>query len=96
MSVCLERTKSPRRSGWPAGARARRAASRWRLADGAERLLLSKGSLTAPAGAEIRLRAPGSGGYGVANERDSARAREDRVNGYVTDEDSVSACPACS
>ena len=35
-------------------------------------------------------------GYGEANERDSVREREDRVNGYVTGEDSVSACPACS
>ena len=64
--------------------------------DGRERRLNTKGTLTAPADARVVMHAPGSGGYGVANERDSARAREDRVNEYVTDEDSVSACPACS
>ena len=46
--------------------------------DGAERELVSKGSLTAPAGAEIRLRAPGSGGYGDPAARDRAAHRRRR------------------
>jgi N-methylhydantoinase B len=43
----------------------------------------------------VVMHAPGSGGYGVAGERDPAQAREDSVNGYVTGGDAVSACPAC-
>ena len=95
ISVCMERGVTPPfglAGGGPGGG------SRVSLIypDGRERRLNTKGTLTAPADARVVMHAPGSGGYGVANERDSARAREDRVNGYVTDEDSVSACPACS
>jgi len=83
MSVCLERTKSA-----PFGLAGGRAGAPGRIAlasaDGAERELLSKGSLTAPAGAEIRLRAPGSGGYGDPAARARARVGDDVVNGYVS------------
>ena len=95
ISVCMERGVTPPfglAGGGPG------AGSRVSLVypDGRERRLNTKGSLTAPAEARVVMHAPGSGGYGVASERNSARAREDRVNGYVTGEDSVSACPACS
>ena len=83
MSVCLERTKSA-----PFGLAGGRAGAPGRIAlatiDGAERELLSKGSLTAPAGAEIRLRAPGSGGYGDPAARDRALIAADVVDGYVS------------
>jgi N-methylhydantoinase B len=83
MSVCLERTKSA-----PFGVAGGRAGAPGRIAlasvDGAERELLSKGSLTAPAGAEIRLRAPGAGGFGDPTARDRADLGDDVVNGYVS------------
>jgi len=95
ISVCMERGVTPPfglAGGGPG------AGSRVSLIypDGRERRLNTKGTLTAPAEAGVVMHAPGSGGYGAASERDSVRAREDRVNGYVTGEDSVSACPACS
>src|SRR5258705_11903901 len=83
MSVCLERTKSA-----PFGLAGGRAGAPGRIAlatmDGAERELLSKGSLTAPAGAEIRLRAPGSGGYGGPAARDRPRTATHRVGGDLS------------
>jgi N-methylhydantoinase B len=71
--------------------------------DGVERELTSKGSFAAAAGAVIALRAPGSGGYGAAGERDPARLRDDVVNGYVSAESAARdygeraalACPHC-
>jgi N-methylhydantoinase B len=82
-SVCLERTKSA-----PFGLAGGRAGAPGRIAvagpEGAERELVSKGPFTAPPGAEIRLRAPGSGGYGDPGQRDRERLRDDVVNGYVS------------
>src|SRR5262245_25007419 len=82
-SVCLERTKSA-----PFGLAGGRAGAPGRIAlasvGGAERELLSKGSLTAPAGAEIRLRAPGAGGFGDPTARDRGNLGDDVVNGYVS------------
>ena len=73
--------------------------------DGAERELNSKGSFTAPPGAQIHLRAPGSGGFGAPAERDRAQLRDDVINGYVSPESAVEdyghrereelKCPAC-
>jgi N-methylhydantoinase B len=54
--------------------------------DGREHVLNTKGTFTAPPGAQIVMRAPGSGGYGPPSERDPARLREDVINGYVTAE----------
>jgi N-methylhydantoinase B len=104
-SVCLERTKSP-----PFGLFGGGAGSPGRVTvtapDGVERELTSKGSFAAAAGAVIALRAPGSGGYGPAGERDPARLRDDVVNGYVSAESATVdyargeraalACPHCS
>ena len=71
-SVCLERTKSA-----PFGLAGGGAGGVGRIAlispDGTERELCSKGAFTAPAGAAIHLRAPGSGGFGPPAERDRAR-----------------------
>jgi len=94
ISVCMERSVAPPfglAGGGPG------AGSRVTLMypDGRERRLNTKGTLTAPADAQVVMHAPGSGGYGVAGERDPAQAREDSVNGYVTGGDAVSACPAC-
>jgi N-methylhydantoinase B len=103
-SVCCERTKSPPfgLAGGQAGT-----AARVTLVDaaGVERELNSKGPFTAPAGAAIRMRAPGSGGYGPAAARDRERVRDDVVNGYVTAESAARdygvadasslACPFC-
>ena len=94
ISVCMERSVAPPfglAGGGPG------AGSRVTLIypDGRERRLNTKGTLTAPADAQVVMHAPGSGGYGPASERDSGQARADQVNGYVTVGDSASACPAC-
>jgi len=103
-SVCLERTKSP-----PFGLAGGGAGGAGRIAmigpDGTEREVNGKGAFTAPAGAEIHLRAPGSGGFGPPGERDPDRLRDDVINGYVSRESAVAdyghpeveslGCPAC-
>jgi N-methylhydantoinase B len=82
ISVCMERSVAPPfgLAGGGPGAGARVSLI---YPDGRERRLNTKGTLTAPAGAQVVMHAPGSGGYGPASERDPARAREDRENGYV-------------
>ncbi|MGH7401979.1 MAG: hydantoinase B/oxoprolinase family protein, partial [Candidatus Rokuibacteriota bacterium] len=102
-SVCLERTKSA-----PFGLAGGGAGAPGRIAvgiDGAERELVSKGAFTAPPGTEIRLRAPGAGGFGAATARERERLREDVVNGYVSPAAAAAqygqrdvsdlTCPAC-
>lgn len=103
-SVCCERTKSAPfgLAGGAAGATARVVLV---SPDGRGRDLVSKGSFTAPPGAAIWLRAPGSGGYGPAGERTRERLREDVTNGYVSldaaardygaGDASRLACPVC-
>ena len=104
VSVCLERTRSA-----PFGLAGGGAGGTGRITlmgpDGAERELNSKGSFTAPPGARIHLRAPGSGGFGAPAERDRAQLRDDVINGYVSPESAVAdygyrqgealECPAC-
>ena len=104
VSVCLERTRSA-----PFGLAGGGAGGAGRIAvigpDSAERELCSKGSFTAPPGAQIHLRAPGSGGFGAPAERDRAQLRDDVINGYVSPESAVAdygyrqgealECPAC-
>jgi N-methylhydantoinase B len=51
---------------------------------GNPRRLNSKGGFIVPAGARVRVDAPGSGGYGPPVERDPARLSEDLLDGYVT------------
>jgi N-methylhydantoinase B len=104
-SVCLERTKSA-----PFGLAGGGAGGAGRIAvlgpDGSTRELNSKGAFTAPAGARISLRAPGSGGHGAPAEREPSRVRDDVINGYVSIDAAVSSyarrdreslgCPACA
>ncbi|HEU4367136.1 MAG TPA: hydantoinase B/oxoprolinase family protein, partial [Methylomirabilota bacterium] len=82
-SVCLERTKSA-----PFGLAGGCAGAPGRIAvagpEGTERELVSKGPFTAPPAAQIRLQAPGAGGYGEPARRDRERLRDDVVNGYVS------------
>ena len=102
-SVSSARSRRP--SGWSAAARAARAASTVTAPDGAERELTSKGAFTAPAGAVIALRAPGSGGYGPAGgarsraapRRRRQRLRVGRVRGARLrhGERAALACPHC-
>jgi N-methylhydantoinase B len=103
-SVCCERTKSAPfgLGGGLPGAPARVTLEQ---ADGSERDLISKGPFTAPPGAAVRLRAPGSGGFGSPAERDPERLHEDVVNGYVSpdaaqrdycaSDAAALACPTC-
>jgi N-methylhydantoinase B len=105
VSVCCERSVAPPfglAGGGPGGpARVLLIAP-----DGRERVLNTKGTFTAPPGAQIVMHAPGSGGYGPPSERDPARLRDDVVNGYVTAERVVEvygrgssgepACRACA
>lgn len=104
VSVCLERTRSA-----PFGLAGGGAGAPGRIAlagpDGHERELTSKVTVTASPESEIRLRAPGAGGYGDPGDRDPARLRDDLVNGYVTPDAARGAygradvdtfrCPAC-
>jgi N-methylhydantoinase B len=72
---------------------------------GAEAEVNSKGSFTVPAGGAVWFRAPGSGGYGPAGERERGRIAADVVDGYLTPasaardygvaDASALACPAC-
>jgi N-methylhydantoinase B len=103
-SVCLERTKSA-----PFGLAGGGAGAAGRIAvvgpDGSERELVSKGAFTAPPDAEIHLRAPGAGGYGEPARRETARLRDDVINGYISPAAAAEAygradaatltCPAC-
>lgn len=104
-SVCCERTKSP-----PFGLCGGRPGGLARVSvvapDGTDRELNSKATFIVPAGGEIWLRAPGSGGFGPAAERDRGRVRDDVVNGYVSTESALAdyghgdanalGCPACA
>ncbi len=103
-SVCLERTKSP-----PFGLCGGGAGGAGRIAllgpDGTEREVNGKGAFTAVAGAEIHLRAPGSGGFGPPGGRDRGKLRDDVINGYVSADSAVAdyghrerealGCPRC-
>ena len=93
ISVCMERGVTPPfgLAGGGPGAGSRVSLI---LPDGRERRLNTKGTLTAPAEARVVMHAPGSGGYGVASERDPARAREDQLNGYVGGRAHCRACLA--
>jgi N-methylhydantoinase B len=103
-SVCCERTKSAP-FGLGDGLPGSPARVTLEQADGSERDLISKGPFTAPPGSAVRLRAPGSGGYGSPAERDPERLHDDVVNGYVStdaarrdygaSDATALACPVC-
>ncbi len=55
-----------------------------RCADGRTTVIDSKGLYTIPAGATLRLRTPGGGGFGPAEGRDPAAKAQDQKYGLVT------------
>jgi N-methylhydantoinase B len=83
VSVCCERMVTPP-FGLAGGGPGAGAAVSVIGPDGRERRLNSKATFTAPPGARVVMRAPGSGGYGAPGARDPARLRDDVVNGYVS------------
>jgi N-methylhydantoinase B len=104
VAICLERTKSA-----PFGLAGGGAGAAGRISvigpDGTEREPNGKGGFTAPAGAQIVMRAPGSGGFGTPGDRQGDRLRGDVIDGYVSPESAVAEygcrerdaldCPAC-
>ncbi|MGE0768464.1 MAG: hydantoinase B/oxoprolinase family protein [Hyphomicrobiaceae bacterium] len=54
--------------------------------DGKTRHLPSKGAFLAPAGSVIDMITPGSGGFGLAADRDKSAIAADLLDGYVTEE----------
>ena len=82
-TVCMERTKSPP-FGVSGGCFGRLGKATLRLPNGTEQSLPSKGAFDVPAGGQVILEAPGSGGYGDEAERDQAANDSDIEDGYVT------------
>jgi len=82
-TVCMERTKSPP-FGVSGGGSGSLGKATLKLPDGTERSLPSKGAFDVPAGGQVVLEAPGSGGYGDEAERDQAANESDLEDGYVT------------
>jgi len=82
-TVCMERTKSPP-FGVSGGGFGRLGKATLRLPNGTEQSLPSKGAFDVPAGGQVILEAPGSGGYGDEAERDQAANDSDIEDGYVT------------
>ena len=82
-TVCMERTKSPP-FGVSGGGPGRLGKATLRLPNGTEQSLPSKGAFDVPAGGQVILEAPGSGGYGDEAERDQAANESDIEDGYVT------------
>ena len=82
-TVCMERTKSPP-FGVSGGGSGSLGKATLRLPNGTEQSLPSKGAFDVPAGGQVILEAPGSGGYGDEAERDQAANESDLEDGYVT------------
>jgi N-methylhydantoinase B len=85
-TVCMERTKSPP-FGIAGGGAGTPGKATLRLPDGSERSLPSKGAFDVPAGGQVILEAPGSGGYGDASSRGETEKKSDIENGYETRSD---------
>ena len=83
-SVCMERMQSPP-FGIAGGGNGSPARAMLRYPDGSERSLPSKGAFDVPAGGQVILEAPGSGGYGDAKERDPDSKMSDIEDGYVSE-----------
>jgi N-methylhydantoinase B len=84
-NVCLERTVDPP-FGLFGGGDGAPGQITLTPPDGERRRLASKASFAVPVGAEVRLQAPGSGGYGPPTDRDGRALEDDLLNGYVTPE----------
>ena len=83
-TVCMERTKSAP-FGISGGGSGSLGKATLKLPDGTEQNLPSKGAFDVPAGGQVILEAPGSGGYGDKAERDQMANKSDIKDGYVTD-----------
>ena len=83
-TVCMERTKSPP-FGIQGGEAGGAGAIEVEFPDGTTTALNSKGAFDAPAGSRIRIRSPGSGGFGDPRARDPELLASDIANGYVTE-----------
>ena len=83
-TVCMERTKSAP-FGISGGGSGSLGKAILKLPDGTEQNLPSKGAFDVPAGGQVILEAPGSGGYGDKAERDQMANKSDIKDGYVTD-----------
>ncbi len=81
-AVCCERSITPP-FGLAGGSASAPALIELALPDSATRRLNSKGAFIAPAGSLVVVQAPGSGGYGPPEERDTAQVSEDLADGYV-------------
>ena len=82
-TVCMERTKSPP-FGVAGGGNGSPSKATLKYLDGTERILPSKGAFDVPAGGQVIMEAPGSGGYGDPQERDEAATENDLKDGYIT------------
>ena len=82
-ALCMERMTSPP-FGLLGGKAGAAALVELTTPDGASRRLPGKGAFAAPAGSVIRMRTPGSGGFGPPTERDAAGLGRDLVDGYVS------------
>lgn len=85
-TVCMERTKSAP-FGVAGGEAGRLGKATMRLPDGTEQNLPSKGAFDVPAGGQVILEAPGSGGYGEPAKRETACVEADIADGYLTRRD---------
>jgi N-methylhydantoinase B len=82
-ALCMERMTSPP-FGLRGGSAGAAAVVTLTTPDGITRSLPSKGAFAAPAGSTIDMLTPGSGGFGVATERNPSAIGLDLLDGYVS------------
>ena len=84
-SACLERTKSP--PFGLDGGRSGLAGKIWTEdVNGKQGVAPGKGGFDVPSGGRIHLHVPGSGGYGVPEDRDIRSIKNDLLDGYISEE----------
>ena len=82
-ALCMERMTSPP-FGLRGGGAGAAAVVTLTTPDGVTRSLPSKGAFAVPAGSIIDMLTPGSGGFGLASERDKTAIGHDLLDGYVS------------
>jgi len=82
-ALCMERMTSPP-FGLRGGSAGGIAIVTLTTPDGVTRSLPSKGAFAAPAGSIIDMLTPGSGGFGLASERNPTAIGRDLLDGYVS------------
>jgi N-methylhydantoinase B len=82
-ALCMERMTSPP-FGLRGGSAGAAAVVTLTTPDGIRHSLPSKGAFAAPAGSTIDMLTPGSGGFGVATERNPSAIGLDLLDGYVS------------